>query len=194
MRRRPFLELRDIVRVRYRFGQIRVDLLSRMLQSVSGGDIEEDETPCKSFRGKNVPFARKYSVLDISSIVSSASASSLANACSSSYSPGRPNRSSRMRPDPAHPVAQKTKMTRAMRIIEPKEEASPMTTPVKAEDGADCDCPILAMISLSNIYSRLPYWLSKKLIAERPERTRRVTARSARREGAREMLASAPGS
>lgn len=82
-----------------------------------------------------VPLALRYSVLDMSSIFSKASASSLANACSSSYSPGRPIRSRMIRPEPAHPDAQKMKMTRKMRTMEPKEDARPMMTPVKAEDG-----------------------------------------------------------
>ena len=78
----------------------------------------------------------------MSSIVSRASASSLAKACSSSYSPGLPKRSSKMRPEPAHPVAQKMNMTSAIRIIEPKDDASPMTTPVKADEGVDDAVPI----------------------------------------------------
>lgn|SRR5687768_8281347 len=97
-------------------------------------ELREDQILGRRF---DIPFALRYSVLVISSIVSRASASSLAKACSSSYSPGRPSRSSRIRPEPAHPVAQKTKMTRAMRMMEPKDEARPMTTPVKADEGVD---------------------------------------------------------
>ncbi len=48
---------------------------------------------------RSVPLALKYSVFWISSIDSKASASSLANACSSSYSPGRPMRSRKIRPE-----------------------------------------------------------------------------------------------
>lgn len=85
--------------------------------------------------GDGVPFALIYSCLAISSIVSKASASSLRKACSSSYSPGLPSLSRIIRPEPAHPDSQKIKIMRAMRIMEPKEETRPMTTPVKAEDG-----------------------------------------------------------
>ena len=82
-------------------------------------------------------------------MVSSASASSLANACSSSYSPGRPKRSSRILPDPAQPETQKMKMMREMRMMEPKEETRPMMTPVKADEADDvvdsmvvCEAPM----------------------------------------------------
>lgn len=86
---------------------------------------------------RSTPLALKYSVLDMSSIFSKASASSLANACSSSYSPGRPMRSRMIRPEPAHPDAQKMNTTRKMRTMEPNEDTRPMMTPVKAEDGDD---------------------------------------------------------
>lgn len=88
-------------------------------------------------RLRSIPLALRYSVLDMSSIFSKASASSLANACSSSYSPGRPIRSRIIRPEPAHPDAQKMNTMRKMRTIEPKEDTRPMMTPVKAEDGDD---------------------------------------------------------
>lgn len=81
-----------------------------------------------------IPFALKYSARAISSMVSRASASSLANACSSSYSPGRPNRSNRILPEPAQPETQNKKMMRDMRMMEPKDETRPMMTPVKADD------------------------------------------------------------
>lgn len=86
---------------------------------------------------RSTPLALRYSVLDMSSIFSKASASSLANACSSSYSPGRPIRSRIIRPEPAHPDAQKMNTMRKMRTMEPKEDTRPMMTPVKAEDGDD---------------------------------------------------------
>lgn len=88
-------------------------------------------------RQRSTPLALKYSVLDISSMFSKASASSLANACSSSYSPGRPIRSRIIRPEPAHPDAQKMKTMRKMRTMEPNEDTKPMMTPVKADDGDD---------------------------------------------------------
>lgn len=88
-------------------------------------------------RRRSIPLALRYSVLDMSSIFSKASASSLANACSSSYSPGRPIRSRIIRPEPAHPDAQKMNTIRKMRTMEPNEDTRPMMTPVKAEDGDD---------------------------------------------------------
>ena len=73
-----------------------------------------------------------YSALAMSSMFSSASASSLANACSSSYSPGRPMRSSRILPLPTQPEIHIEKTTMETRMMEPKEETSPMMTPWKA--------------------------------------------------------------
>lgn len=96
----------------------------------------KNQYQCKEHAAEyDLPFARRYSVRAMSSIVSRASASSLKNACSSSYSPGLPSRSRMMRPEPAQPDAQKMKTTSAIRIIDPKEETSPMMTPVKAEEG-----------------------------------------------------------
>ena len=48
-----------------------------------------------------------------------------------------------IRPVFAHPETQKIKITRAMRMIEPKDDTSPITTPVKADEG-DEENPMMA--------------------------------------------------
>ena len=80
-----------------------------------------------------IPFALKYSVLCISSMTSKASASSFAKACSSSYSPGRPMRSRKMRPEDVYRKKYTMRKTRAMRTADPNDESRPMTTPFMAD-------------------------------------------------------------
>lgn len=75
------------------------------------------------------PFALRYSALCNSSIVSRASASSCAKACSSSNSPGRPIRSSRMRPLDVYLKKKTIASTRTAMPAEPKADKTPMRIP-----------------------------------------------------------------
>lgn len=49
-----------------------------------------------------------------------------------------------MRPVPAQPETQQTKTTRAMRMMEPKEETRPMMMPVKADEDGDDESDMMA--------------------------------------------------
>ena len=78
-------------------------------------------------------FALRYSVLCSSSIVSKASASSCAKACSSSNSPGRPSRSSKIRPREVYLKKRKMARIRSAMPAEPKADNNPIRMPRPVE-------------------------------------------------------------
>jgi len=80
-----------------------------------------------------LPLALRYSALCNSSIVSRASASSLAKACSSSYSPGLPIRSSMILPRFVYLKKKKTARTSTATPAEPKADKTPINIPRPVE-------------------------------------------------------------
>jgi hypothetical protein len=110
-----------------------------------------------------IPLALRYSVLCNSSIVSKASASSLAKACSSSYSPGLPMRSSIILPRFVYLKKKKIASTSTAIPAEPKADKMPIKIPlpvdpalilITTDDGAmlpgcsaDC-CPRLWLLAV----------------------------------------------
>ena len=74
-----------------------------------------------------------YSDLDKSSMVSRASASSRRNACSSSNSPGRPIRSSKIRPRWVYLKKKKAAKTITATAAEPKADKTPIKMPFPVE-------------------------------------------------------------
>lgn len=76
-----------------------------------------------------IPLALRYSVLWSSSMLSKASASSLAKACSSSYSPGLPMRSNNILPRFVYLKKKKIASTSTAMPAEPKADRMPIRMP-----------------------------------------------------------------
>ena len=140
MQKRPFLEWQETETERCRCASTPVDRLRHRLYpdintlelSGRGDSVLNTRNEGNGWR-KHLPFARKYSDLDMSSMTSRASASSRAKACSSSYSPGRPRRSSIIRPRWVYLKKKKTVRMMMATAAEPKAESTPIRTPFPVE-------------------------------------------------------------
>ena len=148
-RRHLFLGWRGTATRRYRFAWTPEGRRAQMLSKpVSGEQIR----PRSSLP---LPFARRYSDRDKSSIDSSAASSSRAKACSSSYSPGRPMRSSIIRPRRVYLKKKKTARTMNAIAAEPKADKMPIRMPLPVEPESPPEATTRPVSYLSYLEVRL---------------------------------------